>query len=178
MQGISHEAASLAGVWGLNKLIALYDDNGISIDGAVQGWSHDDTPARFRAHGWQCVGPVDGHDVLPVGQAIAMARASTERPTLAVCHSTIGRGSPGRDGTVKAHGEALGADDIATTRAVLAWTAPPLEVPYNLRALSMPCTSGVGIAGFNESAPAADLYRHFGIDAEAVAAEARRCCAH
>ncbi len=135
MEGISHEAASLAGVWGLNKLIALYDDNGISIDGAVQGWFRDDTPARFRAYGWNVIGPIDGHDVLAVGQAIAMAKASTERPTLIVCETTIGRGSPGRAGTAKAHGEPLGAEEIARTREALGWTAPPFEVPDNLRAL-------------------------------------------
>ncbi len=135
MEGISHEAASLAGVWGLNKLIALYDDNGISIDGAVQGWFRDDTPARFRAYGWNVIGPIDGHDVLAVGQAIALAKASIDRPTLIVCHTTIGRGSPGRAGTAKAHGEPLGAEEIARTREALGWTAPPFEVPDNLRAL-------------------------------------------
>ncbi len=135
MEGISHEAASLAGVWGLNKLIALYDDNGISIDGAVQGWFRDDTPARFRAYGWNVLGPIDGHDVLAVGQAIAMAKASTERPTLIVCHTTIGRGSPGRAGTAKAHGEPLGAEEIARTRAALGWTAPAFEVPDGIRVL-------------------------------------------
>jgi transketolase len=135
MEGISHEAASLAGVWGLNKLIALYDDNGISIDGAVQGWFRDDTPARFRAYGWNVLGPIDGHDVLAVGQAIAMAKASTDRPTLVVCHTTIGRGSPGRAGTAKAHGEPLGAEEIARTRETLGWTAAPFEIPDNLRAL-------------------------------------------
>jgi len=135
MEGISHEAASLAGVWGLNKLIALYDDNGISIDGAVQGWFRDDTPARFRAYGWNVIGPIDGHDVLAVGQAIAMAKSSTDRPTLIDCHTTIGRGSPGRAGTAKAHGEPLGAEEIAKTRQALGWAAPPFEVPNNLRAL-------------------------------------------
>ena len=135
MEGITHEAASLAGVWGLNKLIALYDDNGISIDGAVDGWFRDDTPARFRAYGWNVIGPIDGHDVLAVGQAIAMAKASNERPTLIVCETTIGRGSPGRAGTAKAHGEPLGAEEIARTREALGWTAPPFEVPDNLRAL-------------------------------------------
>jgi len=135
MEGISHEAASLAGVWGLNKLIALYDDNGISIDGAVQGWFRDDTPARFRAYGWNVIGPIDGHDVLAVGQAIAMAKASTDKPTLIVCQTTIGRGSPGRAGTAKAHGEPLGAEEIARTREALGWSAPAFEVPDGIRAL-------------------------------------------
>ena len=134
MEGISHEAASLAGVWGLNKLIALYDDNGISIDGAVQGWFRDDTPARFRAYGWDVIGPIDGHDVQAVSQALAQAKASTERPTLIVCETTIGRGSPGRAGTAKAHGEPLGAEEIAKTREALGWTAPAFEIPEAMRA--------------------------------------------
>ena len=129
MEGISHEVCSLAGVWGLNKLIALYDDNGISIDGPVDGWFRDDTPARFRAYGWNVIGPVDGHDVLAVGQAIALAKASADKPTLIVCRTTIGQGSPGRAGTAKAHGEPLGAEEIAKTRAAIDWTAGAFEVP-------------------------------------------------
>jgi transketolase len=134
MEGISHEAGSLAGVWGLNKLIALYDDNGISIDGPVEGWFRDDTPARFRAYGWNVVGPVDGHDVLAVGHAIGQAKASTDKPTLIVCRTTIGRGSPGRAGTAKAHGEPLGADEIAKTRAAIGWLHGAFEVPTEVRA--------------------------------------------
>jgi transketolase len=134
MEGISHEACSLAGVWGLNKLIALYDDNGISIDGPVEGWFRDDTPARFRAYGWQVIGPVDGHDVLAVGKAIAQAKASTDQPTLIVCRTTIGQGSPGRAGTAKAHGEPLGAEEIAKSRAAMGWPAEPFAVPDGVRA--------------------------------------------
>ena len=134
MEGISHEVGSLAGVWGLNKLIALYDDNGISIDGPVDGWFRDDTPARFRAYGWNVIGPVDGHDVLAVGQALALAKASADKPTLIVCRTTIGQGSPGRAGTAKAHGEPLGAEEIAKTRAAIGWTAGAFEVPETLRA--------------------------------------------
>jgi transketolase len=134
MEGISHEACSLAGVWGLNKLIALYDDNGISIDGPVEGWFRDDTPARFRAYGWQVIGPVDGHDVLAVGKAIAQAKASTDQPTLIVCRTTIGQGSPGRAGTAKAHGEPLGAEEIAKSRAAMGWSAEPFAVPDDIRA--------------------------------------------
>jgi transketolase len=134
MEGISHEACSLAGVWGLNKLVALYDDNGISIDGPVHGWFRDDTPARFRAYGWDVIGPVDGHDIVEVGRAIAQARASTERPTLIVCRTTIGQGSPARAGTAKAHGEPLGADEVAATRAAIGWTAGAFEVPDAVRA--------------------------------------------
>ncbi len=153
MEGISHEAASLAGVWGLNKLIALYDDNGISIDGAVQGWFRDDTPARFRAYGWNVIGPIDGHDVLAVGQAIAMAKASTERPTLIVCHTTIGRGSPGRAGTAKAHGEPLGAEEIARTREALGWTAPRLRGARQPACAVGRARTGQGARGRMERAP-------------------------
>ncbi len=134
MEGISHEACSLAGVWGLNKLIALYDDNGISIDGAVQGWFRDDTPARFAAYGWQVIGPIDGHDVAAVGRALAQARASREKPTLIVCRTTIGQGSPGRAGTAKAHGEPLGAEEIDKTRAAIGWPHAAFEIPQHVRA--------------------------------------------
>jgi transketolase len=129
MEGISHEACSLAGVWGLNKLVALYDDNGISIDGPVEGWFRDDTPARFAAYGWQVIGPIDGHDVAAVGRALKQAQASADKPTLIVCRTTIGQGSPGRAGTAKAHGEPLGADEIAKTRAAIGWPHPPFEIP-------------------------------------------------
>jgi transketolase len=134
MEGISHEACSLAGVWGLNKLIALYDDNGISIDGPVDGWFRDDTPARFGAYGWNVIGPVDGHDVAAVGQALEQARASTGRPTLIVCRTTIGQGSPARAGTAKAHGEPLGAAEIAATRAAIGWPHAAFEIPDDIRA--------------------------------------------
>jgi transketolase len=129
MEGISHEACALAGVWQLNKLIALYDDNGISIDGAVQGWFIDDTAARFRAYGWDVIGPVDGHDVVEVGQAIARAKTSTAKPTLIICRTTIGKGSPQRAGTAKAHGEPLGAEEIRHTREAIAWPHAAFHVP-------------------------------------------------
>ena len=135
MEGISHEACSLAGVWGLNKLVALYDDNGISIDGPVEGWFRDDTPARFAAYGWQVIGPIDGHDVAAVGRALKQAQASADKPTLIVCRTTIGQGSPGRAGTAKAHGEPLGADEIAKTRAAIGWPHPPFEIPPEVRSL-------------------------------------------
>ncbi len=134
MEGISHEACSLAGIWRLNKLIALYDDNGISIDGAVEGWFGDDTVARFRAYGWNVIGPIDGHDADAVGAAIAAAKAPTQAPTMIVCRTTIGRGSPGRAGTAKAHGEALGADEIRHTRETIGWSNPPFEVPDDIAA--------------------------------------------
>ncbi|MBL8316151.1 MAG: transketolase [Rubrivivax sp.] len=135
MEGISHEACSLAGVWGLNKLVALYDDNGISIDGPVEGWFRDDTPARFAAYGWQVIGPIDGHDVAAVGRALKQARASADKPTLIVCRTTIGQGSPGRAGTAKAHGEPLGAEEIGKTRAAIGWPHPPFEIPPEVRSL-------------------------------------------
>ncbi len=134
MEGISHEVCSLAGVWGLNKLIALYDDNGISIDGAVTGWFRDDTAARFRAYGWQVLGPVDGHSEFDVSQAIARAKDSADRPTLIICRTTIGQGSPGRAGTAKAHGEPLGAEEIARSKASIGWTSAPFDVPPEVRA--------------------------------------------
>ncbi len=134
MEGISHEACGLAGAWKLSKLIALYDDNGISIDGLVRGWFIDDTPARFRACGWNVIGPIDGHDVLVVGQAIAQARTSAERPTLIACSTTIGKGSPGRAGTAKAHGEPLGADEVRHTREAIGWPHAPFEVPERIAA--------------------------------------------
>ena len=129
MEGVSHEACGLAGAWRLNKLIALYDDNGISIDGPVKGWFVDDTPARFRACGWNVIGPIDGHDLVVVGQAIAQAKTSAERPTLIVCRTVIGKGSPGRAGTAKAHGEPLGADEIRRTREAIDWPHAPFEIP-------------------------------------------------
>jgi transketolase len=134
MEGISHEACSLAGVWGLNKLVALYDDNGISIDGPVDGWFRDDTAARFASYGWHVLGPVDGHDLPALDAALRQARASTDKPTLIICRTTIGQGSPSRAGTAKAHGEPLGADEVARVRASLGWTAVPFEVPDSVRA--------------------------------------------
>lgn len=134
MEGISHEAISLAGVWQLDKLIVLYDDNGISIDGPVDGWFRDDTPARFRACGWNVIGPIDGHDIVTVDAAVAQARRSRGKPTLIVCRTTIGAGSPGRAGTAKAHGEALGVDEIAATRKAIGWQLPPFEIPADVRA--------------------------------------------
>ncbi|MGA0588262.1 transketolase [Dyella sp. KRB-257] len=134
MEGISQEAISLAGVWQLDKLVALYDDNGISIDGPVQGWFRDDTPARFRACGWDVIGPLDGHDIGAVEAAIAQARRGRGKPTLIVCRTTIGAGSPGRAGTARAHGEPLGVDEIAATREALGWSHPPFELPDDARA--------------------------------------------
>ena len=129
MEGISHEAAALAGAWKLGKLIALYDDNGISIDGQVAPWFVDNTPLRFAAYGWNVIGPLDGHDTEAVSSAIADAKMSTDKPTLIVCKTHIGKGSPNRANTAKAHGEPLGAEEIKLTRDELNWPHIPFEVP-------------------------------------------------
>ncbi|MEN9843073.1 MAG: transketolase [Pseudomonadota bacterium] len=129
MEGISHEAIALAGAWKLNKLIALYDDNGISIDGQVAPWFIDDTPARFRACGWNVVGPIDGHDIDAVDAAIEQAHTCTTQPTLIVCKTHIGKGSPNRANTAKAHGEPLGAEEIRLTRESLNWPHAPFVIP-------------------------------------------------
>ncbi|KQV91579.1 transketolase [Rhizobacter sp. Root1221] len=129
MEGISHEAAALAGAWKLNKLIALYDDNGISIDGQVTPWFIDNTAKRFEAYGWNVIDQVDGHDVDAVDRAIAQARTSAVKPTLIVCKTAIGKGSPNRQGTAKAHGEALGHEEIKLTREALGWGHEPFVIP-------------------------------------------------
>ena len=134
MEGISHEACSLAGTLRLGKLIAFYDDNGISIDGKVQGWFTDDTPKRFEAYGWHVIAAVEGNDVDAVDRAIQAAKAVTDRPSLICCKTIIGKGSPKRAGTAKAHGEALGAEEVAATRAAIGWNYPPFEVPQNVYA--------------------------------------------
>jgi transketolase len=129
MEGISHEAAALAGAWKLGKLIALYDDNGISIDGPVKPWFVDNTAERFKAYDWNVIGPVDGHDTKAVSKAIADAKKSTDKPTLVICKTQIGKGSPNRANTAKAHGEPLGADEIGLTRSALQWPHAPFELP-------------------------------------------------
>ncbi len=128
MEGISHEACSLAGALRLRKLIALYDDNGISIDGQVHGWFRDDTPQRFAAYGWHVIPAVDGHDVDAVSAAIAHAKTS-DRPTLIVCKTVIGKGSPNKAGSEESHGSALGEVEVTLTRAALGWDAAPFVVP-------------------------------------------------
>ena len=134
MEGISHEACALAGAWKLNKLIALWDDNGISIDGQVTPWFGDDTPARFEAYGWNVIRAVDGHNTAAVSAAIAQAKQSGDKPTLICCKTSIGFGSPNRAGTAKAHGEPLGAEEIALTRAALGWSHGPFEIPAEVYA--------------------------------------------
>ena len=129
MEGISHEVCSLSGTLGLSKLIVIYDDNGISIDGEVHDWFKDDTPARFSAYGWQVLSDIDGHDSEAVISAIAAAKADTARPSLICCKTVIGFGSPNKQGKESCHGAPLGADEITLTRKQLGWEHPPFEVP-------------------------------------------------
>ena len=129
MEGISHEAVALAGAWKLNKLVALYDDNGISIDGQVTPWFIDNTPQRFEACGWNVIRDVDGHNADAVDAAIAAAKQSSDKPTLICCKTSIGKGSPNRANTAKAHGEPLGAEEIKLTREALGWAHEPFVIP-------------------------------------------------
>ena len=133
MEGVSHEACSLAGTLGLGKLIAVYDDNGISIDGEVEGWFTDDTPKRFESYGWHVIPAVDGHDPAAVEAALLAAKAETERPTLVCCKTVIGKGSPNKQGTESCHGAALGEDEIALTREALGWHHDPFVIPDEVR---------------------------------------------
>lgn len=132
MEGISHEVCSLAGTLGLGKLIAFYDDNGISIDGEVDGWFSDDTPARFEAYGWQVVPDVDGHDSAAIKAAVELARGEPNKPTLICCKTIIGFGSPNKQGKEDCHGAPLGADEIVLAREQLDWAHAPFEIPSNL----------------------------------------------
>ncbi|SMF23146.1 transketolase [Alteromonadaceae bacterium Bs31] len=132
MEGVSHETCSLAGTLGLNKLIAFWDDNGISIDGDVKGWFTDDTPKRFESYGWHVVAGVDGHDPEALNAAIASAQAESEKPTLICCKTTIGFGSPNKQGSHSSHGSPLGADEVAATREYLGWQYPAFEIPENI----------------------------------------------
>jgi transketolase len=134
MEGVSHEACSLAGTLKLGKLICFYDDNGISIDGATESWFTDDTPARFRAYGWHVIDPIDGHDAAAIANAITTAKAEQSRPTLICCKTVIGWGAPNKQGTAATHGAALGADEIAATRENIGWPYPPFVIPEEIRA--------------------------------------------
>ena len=142
MEGISHEACSLAGTLGLGKLNVVYDDNGISIDGEIEGWFTDDTPARFEAYGWHVVRDVDGHDPDAVAAAFDEAVGETSRPSLICCKTTIGKGSPNKEGTESCHGAPLGADEIALTREAIGWGHDPFVVPDNVYAHWDARTSG------------------------------------
>ena len=169
MEGISHEVASLAGVFGLNKLVCYYDANGISIDGRIEGWFRDDTAARFRAYGWNVIGPIDGHDSHAIERATNEAHACEDRPTLVICTTTIGWGSPKMAGTHDVHGAPLGAHEAAATRAALGWTAPPFDVPVELKTRWDARTRGaevearwiglVGVYAARYPAEAAELHR-------------------
>lgn len=132
MEGISHEAASLAGTWELNKLIAFWDDNGISIDGEVEGWFTDDTPKRFEAYGWNVIRGVDGHNEAQIRKAIESAHKESKRPTLICCKTTIGFGSPNKAGKESCHGSPLGGDEVTKTREQLGWSHAPFEVPQEV----------------------------------------------
>ena len=134
MEGISHEAVALAGAWKLNKLVALYDDNGISIDGQVAPWFIDNTPQRFAACGWNVIDAVNGHDAEALSKAIASAKHSADKPTLIVCKTAIGKGSPNRANTAKAHGEPLGTEEIKLTREALGWSHEPFKIPKEVYA--------------------------------------------
>jgi transketolase len=183
MEGISHEAIALAGAWKLAKLVAVYDDNGISIDGRIAPWYVDDVRGRFEACGWSVIGPVDGHSVEAVDAALAEARAgSSGKPVLVIARTVIGQGSPNRAGTAKAHGEALGAAEIALTRAALGWSHEPFVVPEAIRAAWDARAAGAAAQGEWQArmaayaaahpAPAAELTRRLAGELPAAFAEA------
>ncbi len=157
MEGVSHEVCSLAGVLGLNKLIAFYDDNGISIDGHVEGWFRDDTAMRFRAYHWNVIGPIDGQSIDAVDAAIVAAKTETSRPTLIICKTDIGHGSPNKHGTGEAHGTAVMGDEIAATRANIGWTLPPFEMPAEAYAVLDAKASGAALeTAWNKAFASAD----------------------
>jgi len=154
MEGVSHEASSLAGTLGLGKLIAVYDDNGISIDGEVEGWFTDNTPQRFESYGWHVIPDVDGHDPEAIQAALHAAKTETSRPTLVCCRTIIGKGSPNKQGTESCHGAALGDDEVALTREALGWAHTPFDIPNEIRAAWDGCARGASLesdwqAGFD-----------------------------
>ena len=167
MEGISHEASSLAGTLGLGKLIAFWDDNGISIDGEVKDWFTDDTPARFKAYGWQVIEEVDGHDPLAVAKAIEAARAEPTRPSLICCRTVIGWGSPNKSGQASSHGAPLGEEEVSLVRENIDWPHAPFEIPEDIYAAWNAVESGRAIEAewcsmfdsYSESHP--DLARSF-----------------
>jgi len=167
MEGISHEASSLAGTLGLGKLIAFWDDNGISIDGEVKGWFTDDTPARFKAYGWQVIEEVDGHDPPAVAKAIEAARAEPTRPSLICCRTVIGWGSPNKSGQASSHGAPLGEEEVSLVRENIDWPHAPFEIPEDIYAAWNAVESGRAVEAewcsmfdsYSESHP--DLARSF-----------------
>ncbi len=174
MEGISHEVCSLAGTLHLNKLVAFYDDNHISIDGDTKGWFGDDTPKRFEAYGWNVVRAVDGQDADAVTAAIEAALKITDKPTLICCRTTIGWGSPHKAGTKATHGEALGVEEVAATRVKLGWTAPAFEIPADIAAAWDHKAAGAAVqnsweerfAAYSQAFPdaARELKRRIGLD--------------
>ena len=191
MEGVSHEACSLAGTLGLGKLVAIYDDNGISIDGHVEGWFTDDTPARFEAYGWHVVRNVDGHDSEAVKKAIEEARSVTDRPSMICAKTVIGFGSPNKKGTHDVHGAPLGAEEIAASREFLNWPHGPFEVPADVyadwnageRGAALESEWDALMAGYREAHPdlaaeferrmAGDLPADFATKAQALIEEAQ-----
>ncbi len=167
MEGISHEGCSLAGTLGLGKLIAVYDDNGISIDGEVQGWFADDTPARFNSYGWHVIKDVDGHDPDAVSSAIQAAKDETRRPSLICCKTVIGFGSPNKSGKESSHGAPLGEQEVELARAELGWKHPPFEIPESIYDAWNGCEKGMqaesdweaGFSGYRKAYP--DLAEEF-----------------
>jgi len=145
MEGISHEACSLAGTWGLSKLVAFYDDNNISIDGHVQGWFTDDTPKRFEAYGWQVIRDVQGHDPAAIEAAIQQAKANTAQPTLICCKTIIGAGAPNKQDSHDVHGAPLGAAEIEAARAHIGWNHPPFHIPAEVYAAWDARTKGASL---------------------------------
>lgn len=143
MEGVSHEVCSLAGVWGLDKLTCFYDDNGISIDGHVEGWFKDDTAARFRAYGWHVIGPIDGHDAAAINKAIEEAKHITGKPSMIICRTQIGWGSPNMVGTHDVHGAPLGDKETEATRAALNWPHAPFEIPDSIKSAWNANASGI-----------------------------------
>jgi len=132
MEGVSHEACALAGTWGLGKLIAFWDDNGISIDGHIEGWYTDDTAKRFESYGWHAIKDVDGHDPDAIEKAIEEAKKITDKPTMICCKTIIGKGSPNKSGSHDCHGAALGEDEVALVRKEIGWNYPPFEIPQDI----------------------------------------------
>ncbi|MDO4904780.1 MAG: transketolase [Lautropia sp.] len=182
MEGISHEVCSLAGVLRLSKLVAIFDDNDITIDGDVRGWCRDDTPARFESYGWNVIDRIDGHDAWAVAQAMQQAREWGEQgrvvgengerrfaPTLIVCKTVIGKGSPNRAGTARSHGEPLGTEEVAVTRKALNWSLPPFEIPADLYA-AWDATA----VGADRYARWEDAFRAYALEYPAEAAELER----
>ncbi|HSD36193.1 MAG TPA: transketolase [Rhodocyclaceae bacterium] len=147
MEGISHEAASLAGTWQLGGLIAYYDDNGISIDGEVEGWFTDDTVKRFHAYGWHVIGPIDGHDSVALVAATLEAKAEKTKPTLIICKTNIGHGSPNKAGTADSHGAPLGANEIELVRQTIQWPHMPFDIPADVYAAWDAKAAGAAVEG-------------------------------